>query len=67
MTAGKKLALDLDDLEADAIHILPAAGDPYLEALGTGHGMTEVGASFNCNCCPICLCNCSSCCPQCCG
>ncbi|XVV00444.1 thiomuracin/GE37468 family thiazolyl RiPP peptide [Actinosynnema sp. CA-248983] len=46
MTASKP-ALNLDDLAVETIGVVPAVGP---EDLTEGHGLTELGASSDCEC-----------------
>lgn len=52
-----KLADELNNLPVESVHVLPAG---TLEALESGHGMTEIAASSNCTFC-VCGDSCSSC------
>ena len=53
MSSDKRLAFDLDDLEAEIIKV-PGISSDSLE----GHGMTEVGASVPNPPVPVCSCCC---------
>ncbi|MEV8632408.1 hypothetical protein AB0395_12200 [Streptosporangium sp. NPDC051023] len=55
-----RLALDLTDIESESLAIAPVPTDMSLEALGGGHGMSELAAS-GCgvpSCCVSCCCCC---------
>ncbi|WP_434451786.1 thiomuracin/GE37468 family thiazolyl RiPP peptide [Lentzea sp. E54] len=54
--------LELSDLSVDQLDVLPVNRGGGLEAINTGHGMVEIGAS-NCtstsspaSCCSCCCC-----------
>ncbi|MFF8315265.1 hypothetical protein ACF05W_33990 [Streptomyces lydicus] len=58
----KDLVLDLADLSADDLDILPTSPGASLETVNVGHAMVEIGAS-NCtstgtpaSCCSCCCC-----------
>jgi hypothetical protein len=63
MAPRHALALELAELEVEPLQPVQLAA-VQLEALGTGHGMTEVGASWSpqgkgcCSCCLACCCCC---------
>ena len=56
-THMSKLADQLNNLPVESVHVLPAV---TLEALESGHGMTEIAASSNCA-----FCNCGNSCSTC--
>ncbi|MFI9724444.1 hypothetical protein ACIHFE_33255 [Streptomyces sp. NPDC052396] len=56
------LVLDLADLSADELQVLPTSPGESLESVNVGHAMVEIGAS-NCtsrgtpaSCCSCCCC-----------
>jgi len=56
-------ALELNDLELDALDFESVGNEKGLESLTTGHGMVEIGASVGdtacCSCCLVCCCCCA--------
>jgi hypothetical protein len=63
MSAGARLALELNDLDVELLQ--PMTGtDLSLDALDLGHGGTEMAASVGlpCSCCSCCLACCCCCC-----